>query len=64
MTLVITFSTVVLFVSCLWLCIGFAGFRYWWTKDFDMDEAPMRLKINASISGPFSWMIGWIIHSK
>lgn len=47
----------------LWIVSGFASFAYWWTKysDLTIMYALMGLLIG-TISGPFSFIIGWTVH--
>lgn len=45
-----------------WNLIGYAGFVFWFTREFDFDVAAALVGLIAAVSGPFSWLIGWSIH--
>lgn len=47
-----------------WLLIGFCGCVYWWTRDNDFAIGDVGLAFLVSVSGPFSFIVGWTIHGK
>ena len=44
-----------------WLYIGYKGFVYWWTKDFDFTSADLGSAYILSLLGPFIWIVGKLI---
>lgn len=58
-------TTLIIIIAIVaWWIIGFAGFIYWWTKDYDFTLREMSMAVAAGIIGPFSWLAGWIIHGN
>lgn len=59
----ITFFLIVAYVF-MYYVIGFAGFVYWWTKEYDYDTSDISLSLFLGICGPFTWLLGWLIHTN
>jgi hypothetical protein len=57
--------TALILVSILaWLLSGFAGFVFWWTHDYPLTREHLPIGMGVSLVGPFTWLIGWVIHGN
>ena len=52
----------VIFFLFLWYLTGFAGFVFWYTKDHNVDIGGLLLGLLVCLMGPFTWIVGWVIH--
>ena len=43
----------------MWLILGWFGFVYWWTKDYDFTSNEVYIALAASITGPIAWILGF-----
>lgn len=48
-------------IFLLWYIIGYIGFVYWTTKEFDFDLGWAVVGLFVSALGPLTWLIGWAI---
>lgn len=48
----------------VWFVIGYQGFVWWWTKDYDLRVKDRRFAFAISFLGPINWLIGWNFHSE
>ena len=46
----------------VWWVIGVAGFVFWWTSQFDFTVGETGFAAFVGLSGPFAWIIGYVIH--
>jgi len=46
----------------LWWIVGFIGFVYWWTSDFDLRTSDLMMGFIVACLGPFTWIMGPSIH--
>ena len=53
---------IIIFLIILWLVIGYGSFVFWWTKKFNFTTEDILLAIPASLFGPLSFLIGFVIH--
>lgn len=62
--LISAFGTYLVVVVCLWLWlwVGYKGFIFWWTHDFDFKLNDRLTARMSSILGPFTWLVGYFIH--
>lgn len=45
-----------------WMLTGSGSFIFWWTSDYDLEVKDLFMVIFASIFGPISFVVGFIIH--
>lgn len=48
----------------IWFLLGLCSCVYWWTKDSDFTVGDIGFALLVSVSGPFSFVVGWGMHSK
>lgn len=48
--------------AVLWCFVGAVGFVHFWIKEWDFTEEHVPLAMIASLTGPFSWLIGFMLH--
>lgn len=53
-----------LLLGIAWYLVGMASFVYWWTSEYDLETNQLFTIFIAGLVGPFSFLIGWIIHGK
>lgn len=51
---------ILIFVA--WWYVGYRGFVYWWTADFDYTTDQRITAWAAGLIGPLSWALGCVIH--
>ena len=51
-------------ILAIWYIIGVAGFIYWWTTDQDLTTSTIPIALLVGITGPMSWVFGWLIHGR
>ncbi len=49
-------------IIIIWYLIGLYGFKYWWTKDYDLMVKDLFSMMIIGIAGPMSFIIGYIVH--
>lgn len=49
-------------VAVLWYALGFAGFVYWWTKDYDFTQSEIGGAVFFAFLGPITFVMGWMVH--
>lgn len=45
----------------LWVLSGWAGFIYWWTKEFPFTTEEIIVMLLQSAAGPLAWVFGWLL---
>jgi len=54
----------IIFMIFIWFVMGSGSFIFWWTKDHDLGVVELLLSILCGFLGPFSFLIGWMIHGR
>lgn len=57
-------TTLFVILISLWLISGVFSFIYWYRKDYDVKTTEIPLIIMSSITGPLSFVFGYIIHGE
>lgn len=55
-------NTLIVIFIVLWLITGWAGFVYWWTKEYDYTYSDIPISILVAFMGIISWFAGRSIH--
>lgn len=46
-----------------WYIVGMLSFCHWWRSEYDLSVAEIPLVLLAGVTGPASFLMGWLIHS-
>jgi hypothetical protein len=51
-------------LGMIWSILGISGFIFWWTTELDYTTDFLTLFITfiCGLIGPFSWILGYLIH--
>jgi len=61
--MLITINIITVFVLIIsWYTIGWLGFIFWWTFDFDFRSNDIWIAVIVGAMGPLSWVTGFIAH--
>ena len=51
-------------IAIAWWLSGYASFVFWWTTDYDLKVEDAIGGLFYAVTGPFTFVLGWLIHGK
>lgn len=55
---------ILIILVLIWWGSGYAGFIFWWTKDYNLRLHDLIVAFIIGLIGPFTWLLGYTIHGK